>query len=174
MNHQEYNGWYNYETWVTALWLQNDQGSCSYWEEMTNEVESVYDLSQMIEDEIKENDPTNDQASLYSDLMSAAISEINFNEIAHHFWSDYRDPNTEKISDIVDEMIVLYAQEKDNPDWKTEEGYTRIFWSQTWIPELFDDIVEKLEEESELWIETGVDPTDIFVCGSEYEKREAL
>ena len=90
MNHEEYNGWYNYETWVCVLWLQNDQGSCNYWEEMTNECDSVYDLSTMIEDEIKENVPTNDEASLYADLMSAAISEINFNEIAHHFWDDYR------------------------------------------------------------------------------------
>ncbi|MDD3140468.1 MAG: hypothetical protein PHX08_16055 [Lachnospiraceae bacterium] len=90
MNHEEYNGWYNYETWVCALWLQNDQGSCNYWEEMTNECDSVYDLSQMIKEEVGEGDPTNDEASLYSDLMSAAISEINFNEIAHHFWNDYR------------------------------------------------------------------------------------
>ena len=102
MNHQEYNGWHNYETWVCALWLQNDQGSCSYWEEMTNECEDVYSLSQMIKDEIEEGDPTNDQASLYSDLMSAAISEINFNEIAHHFWDEYKvsdDVNTDEDED---------------------------------------------------------------------------
>lgn len=95
MNHEEYNGWYNYETWVCALWLQNDQGSCSYWEEMTNECKDVYNLSQVIKDEIEENDPTNDQASMYADLMSAAISEINFNEIAHHFWDDYRQEDNE-------------------------------------------------------------------------------
>ena len=95
MNHAEYNGWYNYETWVCALWLQNDSGSYGYWEEMTNECDSVYDLSQMIKNEIEENDPTNDQASIYADLMSAAISEINFNEIAHHFWDDYRQEDNE-------------------------------------------------------------------------------
>jgi hypothetical protein len=27
--------------------------------------------------------------------MSAAISEINFNEIAHHFWDDYRQEDNE-------------------------------------------------------------------------------
>ena len=102
MNHQEYNGWYNYETWVCALWLQNDSGSCAYWEEMTNECKDVYSLSQMIKDEVEEGDPTNDQASLYSDLMSAAISEINFNEIAHHFWGEYKvsdDENTDEDED---------------------------------------------------------------------------
>ena len=91
MNHNEYNGWYNYETCVVALWLQNDSGSCAYWEEVTNECDDVYELSQRIKDEIQEGDPTADESSLYSDLMSAAISECNFNEIAHHFWDDYRE-----------------------------------------------------------------------------------
>lgn len=107
MNQQEYNGWYNYETWLCALWLQNDQGSCNYWEEMTNECDSVYDLSNMIKDEVSDNDPTGDESSLYADLMSAAISEINFHEIAKHFWDDYKalDEDTEDLeeSDIEEE-----------------------------------------------------------------------
>lgn len=163
MNHEEYNGWYNYETWVCALWLQNDQGSCNYWEEMTNECDDVYALSQMIEDEIKENDPTNDEASLYSDLMSAAISEINFNEIAHHFWDEYR--NVEKVNDIVSSMIEVYNSEKDNPIWLCDD-YIKVFYDQTWIPDLFDQIDEQLQVHN-LWLEIGEgDPTDVYVCGN--------
>jgi len=30
-NENTYNGWTNYETWVTALWLDNDQASYAYW-----------------------------------------------------------------------------------------------------------------------------------------------
>jgi len=161
MNHKEYNGWYNYETWICALWLQNDSGSCNYWEEMTNEVESIYDLAQMIKDEIEENDPTNDHASMYADLMSAAISEINFNEIAYHFWNEYR--NVEKIDEIVLSMIDVYNSEKDNPIWLSDD-YIRVFYDQIWIPDLFDQIDEKLQE-SDLWLETGDDPADVYVCG---------
>ena len=99
MNYDEYNGWYNYETWVVALWLQNDSGSCAYWEEVTNEVYDVYELSQRIENEIEEDDPTANEASLYADLMSAAISECNFDEIAYHFWDDYREVVEEEEED---------------------------------------------------------------------------
>ena len=163
MNHNEYNGWWNYETWVCALWLQNDQGSCTYWEEMTNEVESIYDLSNLIKDEIEEGDPTNDQASLYSDLMSDAISEINFNEIAKHFWDDYR--SVEKVNDIVSSMIDVYNNNKDDPIWLSDD-YIRVFYDQTWIPNLFDQIDEQLQVH-DLWLETEEgDPTDVYVCGN--------
>ena len=33
MNNKEYNGWYNYETWMVNLWMDNDQGSHEMWRE---------------------------------------------------------------------------------------------------------------------------------------------
>jgi len=37
MEHREYNGWYNYETWVTALWMDNEEPSYRYWREQAQE-----------------------------------------------------------------------------------------------------------------------------------------
>ena len=165
MNKNEYNGWYNYETWLCALWLQNDSGSCLYWEDVTNECDDVADLARAIEDEINGINPVSD-TSLYADLMSAAISEINFSEIAHHFWDDYRDPKIDMIPGIVNDLIELYDADKNDPENMTEEGYIRVFWTQEWIPELIDRIAGQLEEKSDLWLETGDDPTDIYVCGN--------
>ncbi len=36
-NEKRYNGWTNYETWVTALWLDNDRATQCYWREATSE-----------------------------------------------------------------------------------------------------------------------------------------
>ncbi len=33
-----YNGWKNYETWSVKLWIDNDQGSEQYWNEVAQEV----------------------------------------------------------------------------------------------------------------------------------------
>lgn len=33
MTHKEYNGWTNYETWLVKLWMDNEQGSYSYFQE---------------------------------------------------------------------------------------------------------------------------------------------
>ena len=30
MENKKYNGWNNYETWLTALWIDNDCGSYQY------------------------------------------------------------------------------------------------------------------------------------------------
>jgi len=98
MNQDEYNGWTNYETWVAALWMQNDSGSCDYYAEITNEYDSVYDLSKALQDEFEENNPL-PESGVYADLMTAAISEINFYEIAEHFWEDYKEVDEEEEGD---------------------------------------------------------------------------
>ena len=105
-NEKRYNGWTNYETWVTALWLDNDEGSQNYWREVAGECKlaapqagqvekgywSVEDaarftLADRLKDEIEEGSPVQ-EASLYSDLMGAALQEVNWNEIAENLLSD--------------------------------------------------------------------------------------
>jgi hypothetical protein len=116
----KYNGWTNYETWCVNLWLGNDQGSDEYWretaQEIWNEAETEHsftrderatlDLADRLKDEIEENNPIT-EAMLYSDLLSAAISEVNWYEIAEHFIYDV-DKVWEE-SDDYDEAI-------DDPD----------------------------------------------------------
>ena len=37
MTNKEYNGWYNYETWMVNLWMDNNQGSHEMWREIARE-----------------------------------------------------------------------------------------------------------------------------------------
>ena len=37
MTNKEYNGWYNYETWLVNLWMDNDQAEHEYWREVARE-----------------------------------------------------------------------------------------------------------------------------------------
>ena len=95
MNKQTYNGWTNYETWLTALWLDNEQGTQDLMGEFaeqaketpkndvwTREETTRFTLADLIKDFIEDNSPLASEASMYSDLMRAAIQEINFREIA--------------------------------------------------------------------------------------------
>lgn len=99
-----YNGWKNYETWVVALWIGNEQGSYNYWQEETERVyreaeESTYNtkveeaantLSSMLDDYLEEYNPVK-ESSLYSDLLSAAIREVDTYEIATNWIEDIKD-----------------------------------------------------------------------------------
>ena len=108
MNDKTYNGWTNYETWVVNLWMDNNEGSYDYWREIAediyhNQAEEQKHFSKMddavviladrlkndheeAKDEILENMKLN--ASLWADLLGAALAETNWREIAEHLLED--------------------------------------------------------------------------------------
>jgi len=104
----DYNGWQNYETWAVNLWLENDQGTYEYWREMAREVwrdaeatdiltrvqVARHGFAMRLKDEIEETHPCPD-AGLYTDLLNAALSEVNWHEVADSFLVDIAEPESE-------------------------------------------------------------------------------
>lgn len=90
-----YNGWANYETWVTALWIDNEEGSYRARKELARDFVSIDG----------DDEPTNDVEgyavalkewveetylpdlgpSLAADLLNAALGEVDWREMAEHF-----------------------------------------------------------------------------------------
>jgi hypothetical protein len=105
-----YNGWTNYETWAVKLWIDNEQGDYEYWREATrNVIETCRDkypnefadkeanerilLGQQLKDwheEAAESFMAN-QASVFADLMNAALGAVEWNEIAQSMLEDERE-----------------------------------------------------------------------------------
>jgi len=95
-----YNGWTNYETWGVALWLSNDEGTYNLVREMAGEAresdrattgymgaDAASVLADALEDMVKTNAPDMG-ASMYADLLGAALSEVNWYEIAQNILSE--------------------------------------------------------------------------------------
>jgi hypothetical protein len=107
MTKKEYNGWTNYETWLVNLWMDNEQGSQSYWAEtaqefynealsdrtFTRDERATIDLSDRLKDEFEEAQP--EVTGLWADMINAAMSEVDWYEIAEHLISDV-DKETEE------------------------------------------------------------------------------
>lgn len=87
-----YNGWSNYETWNVALWLDNEQGSYDDMRQAARDAGkgNEYKLSQTIKDYVLEFQPDLG-ASMFADLLNAALSEVDWYEIAEHYLADLDD-----------------------------------------------------------------------------------
>jgi hypothetical protein len=107
MTHKEYNGWTNYETWNVKLWIDNEQGSSEYWAEAATEAwdEAEYKrtyqsqtrkesasciLADHLKNEFEEAQP--EVTGMWADLLNAAMSEVNWYEIAENMLEEFEEP----------------------------------------------------------------------------------
>jgi hypothetical protein len=93
---EEYNGWKNRETWATALWLDNEQGTQELMQEMAQQHEFAGTLADSVEDFVTE---LLDMESVLSappaqrkELISMAsdigsLYRVDWYEIAEHYLS---------------------------------------------------------------------------------------
>lgn len=90
MTRNEYNGWTNYETWAVALWMDNEQGTQEHFHAQAKEYIERHDdpamrvilFAEAIEEQHKEQLP--ELQGFAADLLNAAMSEVNWREIAAH------------------------------------------------------------------------------------------
>lgn len=96
MNNKKYNGWNNYETCATALWIDNDYDSYLYRCELVEQVKEEHEdqekqedcLASSLKDWIESQNPLAESASLFTDLLNSALSEIDWQEIAENFLAE--------------------------------------------------------------------------------------
>lgn len=95
-----YQGWTNYETWAVALWIHNEE----YWQ--VEEAEGAYreavedapdgnreewtsdaagKVADQLKSEFEDGNPLGNDASVYGDLLTAALGEVNWYEIAKNY-----------------------------------------------------------------------------------------
>ena len=107
-NETTYNGWKNYETWCVHLWLSNDeptyracrqiareckagapdhantQGARPVW---TVEQTARFTTADALKEMVEESAPKLG-ASMWSDMLNAALSEVDWHEVADAFLED--------------------------------------------------------------------------------------
>lgn len=92
-NDTTYNGWTNRETWLVNLWLDNDGVFEEYGREWCRDNNSEYDLGQAVRGFVE--DATPEVSGLYADIISGALSAVNWYEIAEHVRESYGETEDE-------------------------------------------------------------------------------
>jgi hypothetical protein len=146
-NETKFNGWTNHVTWAIALWLDNEQGSYLYWREQaeehwknaancnqvirevwTREEAAKFNLADQLRDEIRDNSPLQ-EASMYSDLLTSALDEINWQEIAGNWledWTEAAEKEQKEAEAEQDKEENDKAEEEKEPEeWPVIYSYTR-------------------------------------------------
>jgi len=77
-----YKGWANHATWAAAEWLEDDEG-------LYNELLGVaktfddHELAQKLQEYVERNNPLAGQSSMYAEVLSGVLQDVNYGEIAH-------------------------------------------------------------------------------------------
>lgn len=98
-----YEGWKNYETWNVALWIDNDEPIYRESRDRAREIveanitdgeldadAAAYELGQWVKDYTHDAAPDLG-ASCFSDLLQAALGEVDWTEIGEHIVADVKD-----------------------------------------------------------------------------------
>lgn len=88
MTDKTYNGWTNYETWLTNLWIQNDQHLYAALHDEVTSAENLYDAKQALQAWLdNEYDLFVEERGhgLFQDLLNAALSNVDWYDIAKNW-----------------------------------------------------------------------------------------
>ena len=93
-----YNGWSNYQTWLTNLWMDNSEGSQEYYQEIAQECldeaegdkqKATRNLAKHLEESHEESmEDLKLSVGVFSDLLSHALGSVDWHEIAESLLED--------------------------------------------------------------------------------------
>jgi hypothetical protein len=184
MSGENYNGWTNYETWAVSHWIDDSQEACDYWKNQaakqrkaapackqvlegtwTVEDATKFNLADQLQEEFTDGSPLT-TASLYSDLLNEALSEVNWHEIAEDYLPDLpeaKEPKPENSPDdfwgppisvytraqaIADGVLVDATKMAQEAGIKHPTALTSAVWAEyVVVPEG----VESQDEQGRLW-----------------------
>ena len=92
---ETYNGWKNYAMWAVNLWIDENQGSSNFKDELVEQAATIGDLADSLKDWIEEDNPLGDQANMFSDLLGWALKQVDWYELAEKYWGGKKQEETD-------------------------------------------------------------------------------
>lgn len=111
----KYNGWTNRETWLVKLWIDNERESHLFWRDQSREIlksntqdTAVHTLTRELESWCDEAEPELTHG-LFTDLLTTAISRVDWYEIAQSMVRDCQEESNEPAVNVTDTRVQVSA-----------------------------------------------------------------
>jgi hypothetical protein len=101
-----YQGWKNYESWAVGLWLDNDQSLQREAQRVVNREANIYRAADALKTFVTEDVLPDLGASLAQDLLNAAVSEVDWQEVAEHFKDEDEEEDADDDEESGDAALV--------------------------------------------------------------------
>lgn len=85
MGSDSYNGWTNYETWIAYTWLSDTESDERFMRELAADGDENEAAGRIKEALAEQADNEVGNGTMWADLMRAALSEIDYLELAQAF-----------------------------------------------------------------------------------------
>lgn len=102
-----HNGFANYETWLVSLWMNNDFDSYQRYRQIAREIfacsptetvgcctygdAAINEIAEALKEELEAGSPVGQEASIYADLIHAALAEVDWYELAEELLCDTKE-----------------------------------------------------------------------------------
>jgi len=83
-----YNGWPSYETWLVFTWLTNDPATNEDCVSLARAADDAHDAADALKGYVEKLSPLLEEASLSTDLVTAALGRVDWAALARHFRDD--------------------------------------------------------------------------------------
>ena len=93
-----YNGWTNYETWCVNLWLDNERATYEDKRQIIRDADEQYQAAIALKSYVEDMLPDLG-ASMFADLLGAALSEVDWQEIIESDWDELHEKDAEEEAD---------------------------------------------------------------------------
>ena len=108
---EKYNGYSSYETWLVAVWVDNDQYTIDHWvnvakhhyniaedrKHFTKREEATISFSEDMKEWYEDNIPDSTEiGGLYADMLHGCMTVVDWGELAKKYMDQYLESVTEK------------------------------------------------------------------------------
>ncbi len=83
-----YNGWPSYETWLVFTWLTNEPVTYEDCISLARAADDAHDAADALKGYVEEQSPLVEEASLYTDMATAALGRVDWAALVRHFRDD--------------------------------------------------------------------------------------